>query len=765
VRALADRIVASFERAAGAIDRHPVAFFAMVAVWLSFEFWAFGSGSYVWLHDNGDAILPGRIALSLWRTIGPPGLWASQWVAGVDRLAQGVDVSILPFLVLPGWLAYGLVMFGQRLLAGLFAYKLAREELGTWALAALLTGIAYASFVQPSINGATSGFTLYDGFGLPALPLVLWTLGRSVRARKWAGIGLAAMAGVALAVSCSYPFGVFVLAAGWWWLLVATVGPDRPRRTSATRLGAFTAGWALVTLPLALPAVALAPMSQRIDWVVSSNVLADVGTRVAFSGSLIADNYVPLLLAGALLVAATCKGAASRSRALVVAGLVTLLLAPLSLLLSIPSTLVDPSVLLAVRWIVAAVLAVVLAASAFLTRGRARSLTVSLLAVLTFVAMYPLVRSVLWQVSPTIAGFQWDRLYLLVPLMGLLLGAEAVSVVARRQGSSRASGSGTAALLCCAIVVVLASTIGVKLLESHTWSSHFSYRTLFEKPVLQRLRASTSGEPPFRVVTAVQTSVTIEPGFMWAYGLETADGYVNVYDKSYKDFWAQVVRRGFAMSPADAESFGTWGNRVSLWTAWTDPSRTAARAAAREGDALFDLDLLSLANVRYVISPQPISDSRLRLVDSGDGLTIYENTQALPRFYLASGTRTFATDAALFRDLGTSEASDLATTVYLTGSQETTDVSRGATATTSPGTVRMREYAADRISLDVGCSRDCWLVASQTRSPFWTATMDGQEVEIESAYGAFQCLRLPKGSHRVTFEYRYPGLPSAFAGR
>jgi hypothetical protein len=172
-----------------------------------------------------------------------------------------------------------------------------------------------------------------------------------------------------------------------------------------------------------------------------------------------------------------------------------------------------------VRWIVAAVLAVVLAASAFLTRGRARSLTVSLLAVLTFVAMYPLVRSVLWQVSPTIAGFQWDRLYLLVPLMGLLLGAEAVSVVARRQGSSRASGSGTAALLCCAIVVVLASTIGVKLLESHTWSSHFSYRTLFEKPVLQRLRASTSGEPPFRVVTAVQTSVTIEPGFMWAYGL------------------------------------------------------------------------------------------------------------------------------------------------------------------------------------------------------------------------------------------------------
>jgi hypothetical protein len=86
----------------------PALVFAAWALWLSFPYLAFGPASYVKVHDCGDSLLPARISAARdgfsW--------WYAHGVCGADSLAAALigHLDDPLFLVLPGWLAYGLLM-------------------------------------------------------------------------------------------------------------------------------------------------------------------------------------------------------------------------------------------------------------------------------------------------------------------------------------------------------------------------------------------------------------------------------------------------------------------------------------------------------------------------------------------------------------------------------------------------------------------------------------------------------------------------------
>lgn len=63
-----------------------------------------------------------------------------------------------------------------------------------------------------------------------------------------------------------------------------------------------------------------------------------------------------------------------------------------------------------------------------------------------------------------------------------------------------------------------------------------------------------------------------------------------------------------------------------------------------------------------------------------------------------------------------------------------------------------------RTSVDITCLRPATLTRRETDLPGWDAELDGHSVPVRPVDGVFQAVRLPAGSHRVTFSYAPPHI-------
>jgi len=71
-----------------------------------------------------------------------------------------------------------------------------------------------------------------------------------------------------------------------------------------------------------------------------------------------------------------------------------------------------------------------------------------------------------------------------------------------------------------------------------------------------------------------------------------------------------------------------------------------------------------------------------------------------------------------------------------------------------PGEAVIREYAPERVVVDVDAPSDGYLVLSDTYYPGWVATVDGRPEKIVRANYLFRAVSVPKGGHVVEFVYR-----------
>jgi hypothetical protein len=172
------------------------------------------------------------------------------------------------------------------------------------------------------------------------------------------------------------------------------------------------------------------------------------------------------------------------------------------------------------------------------------------------------------------------------------------------------------------------------------------------------------------------------------------------------------------------------------WGAWYEVSR-------------LDSPVLDLLNVRYVLSRVPLDAARLAHaglvhVAALPGTEVYENPEALPRFFLVGRlrhARSLEEAAALLR----SRDFDPRAEAVVEGAPEL--VSSGS------GTVRVIEYAARRVALETDAPAPAFLVTSETHYPGWRARVDGRDQPICYTNVAFRGLPVPAGRHRVEFEF------------
>jgi len=168
--------------------------------------------------------------------------------------------------------------------------------------------------------------------------------------------------------------------------------------------------------------------------------------------------------------------------------------------------------------------------------------------------------------------------------------------------------------------------------------------------------------------------------------------------------------------------------------------------------------LLSLANVKYVVSYEPMARPGFELVFEGK-VRIYENANVLPRAFVVHRFRVVEPARARLRAMVRPEfAPDR--TVILEERPEgwgTEDPIEDAASGVS--SAEIVEYGPEEVRIIADMKAEGFLVLTDTYYPGWTAYVDGAEERIYRADHLFRAVRLDLGRHEVRFVYR----PASFA--
>jgi len=163
----------------------------------------------------------------------------------------------------------------------------------------------------------------------------------------------------------------------------------------------------------------------------------------------------------------------------------------------------------------------------------------------------------------------------------------------------------------------------------------------------------------------------------------------------------------------------------------------------------FDSPVLDLTGVKYLLllPGQAPPGERFRTVYSGPDGTVFLNSGALPRAFLAARARAF-------RDRQEELDSIVAGRVDLLN--EVTLVPDGPLPPDAPkagGDARIREYEPGRVVVGTVADAPAWLVLTDTWDSGWRGTVDGKPARVLRADHAFRAVRVPAGKHEVTFRY------------
>lgn len=384
-------------------------------------------------------------------------------------------------------------------------------------------------------------------------------------------------------------------------------------------------------------------------------------------------------------------------------------------------------------------------------------------------------------------GFHFKRFYYMTHLFYPLCAAFAFEKFPKRFHLKEAA-------LVIVFLVLFYNSLLFKKEHLSFWLDGASYSYVYNNRDLKGLSADKN---LFRVATVSDNhpETFMEPSLVNVYGLESADGYLNMYPKRYQEFWLKVLEP-LKDKYAYFDIFKKWGNKIYLFL----PEDRERYQSSPFGD-FFRLNLLSLANVKYIISSPvaPIEDpnlvliakpdypipqrkdlalptrlkktflnkdvslskeetlvmlrSRLReIFSTGQDLLIYENKAVLPRFFVVSQAKGFPDSASLLEAMATANPADFQRAVFAEAQYLTSMEDLGF----EHSAIDVTQYSPDQIRLSVALDGNGILVVTNSYSPFWKAFVDGMEQPIFPAYHTFWGILLTKGNHFVAFQYQPP---------
>ena len=288
---------------------------------------------------------------------------------------------------------------------------------------------------------------------------------------------------------------------------------------------------------------------------------------------------------------------------------------------------------------------------------------------------------------------------------------------------------------------------------------------------------------PFRVASVLP----LQPAYAYAQGLETADGWANLYPAVYRDLWLRSMTPLFSELPYTRQIFGVDTGRaednfIFLGADLIQPDSGALpgedpRVALKIGfdiDRRFNLNILRLLNIKFLLSEyplksagielehapriwpdfpqsrsrntglmqgehpptrrvtgwlaryrQPFSDLRAAWQRNRDGkdIFIYGLKGALPRFRLVDTVAIEPDGKAVLDHLAGANGNEAVL--------ELADAaSLGGNRHFVKGNVSIMRYTPDEIVLNVEHRGTGFLVIANTWNPYWRADEDGKPAKL-----------------------------------
>jgi hypothetical protein len=172
-----------------------------------------------------------------------------------------------------------------------------------------------------------------------------------------------------------------------------------------------------------------------------------------------------------------------------------------------------------------------------------------------------------------------------------------------------------------------------------------------------------------------------------------------------------------------------------------------------------DSRLLDLLNARYIVVPAVIPEGRVDLqmavdlfptVYQDDDVRILERTSAAPKGWIVHEAR--SAQAAVARELVENGSIDPFAVALIDRDSELD----GSAPSDGNDTVTVLESEPEIMRYQVSTSAPGMLVTSEVAYPAWKAYIDGEPVEIATAFGLLRAVEIPAGMHEVEFRFESP---------
>lgn len=700
-----------------------------IVLWFSLDFFILGKYSRVLVGDEGDSILPALLSMAHTDVLRP--FWSRFAIAGTDRLATTYFPELWSalFHFLPGWLVYQVarVFIVAGGVCGI--YWLCRDKFDLSRMPAL-----FATLLAAIHLGDTQ---LYMS-PVALMPIVILTLNYLFADLKsfWRW-GLAGVVGALYSTSALPQFIIFfapIFAALWFLCVEGLVDFRQPQvwRQWAVIVLFFVFVYLLRSQEI-LALVLNAPFSMRADW-----------------------SQYNLSVSQAMNQGLTTMRDA---------------LGPNGLFSIWPYANINTPLL-------AFYLALVTAIFTRLRDFRLRRLLLLMTISAILIVFMPLIRTLLYDEIPAIRGFSFNKLWSFAFVAGMPAAGLAYQSLATcfADGKSGNDAQDIRRWLRAApfLFLIAFSVIEKGVSTPREWISQGNYKQLFESPVIKSLAESVKirGEP-VRVASFQMYNMYVN-----AYGLESPGGQVDMYPKSYNQFWERVLEPSINDDPV-RKKYLSMGYQLELGHTFSKIDKLPERLF---GDS-FRLNLLSLANVGYILSRDRLLDPELKLVnkdapekpwsalsvrekimtsaaDNFRGRThlyVYENTAVLPRYFLAGELQVLDDRMAVLDALSESSAAALRKTAFIArGDWPETSTPPAYSAS---GHVRLKKYSADKIVFSTDLTGPGLLVVTNSFSPFWSCLIDGKPAIIHPVDSTFWGVELPEEAKSVIFFYDPPYRP------
>jgi Bacterial membrane protein YfhO len=167
-----------------------------------------------------------------------------------------------------------------------------------------------------------------------------------------------------------------------------------------------------------------------------------------------------------------------------------------------------------------------------------------------------------------------------------------------------------------------------------------------------------------------------------------------------------------------------------------------------------------LLNVRYVMTH---ADTRLAgydLLATAEGVSVYENKQALPRAFFVDRAIAVASHADALDGLR-DPLFDHRREVMIEKADSEPETAAPSSVEAPPNNTASANIVEDRrnrVVIETDNPNEAWLVLSDNYYPGWRATIDGGATAIFQANGAMRAVKVPAGRHVVSFVF----LPLVF---